>query len=220
MYGCKSWTIKQMHCQRIDAFDLCFWRRLLRVPWTARRSNKSILKEISPEYSLEGRMLKLKLQYFGYLMCRTNLLEETLMLEKTEGGRRRGQQRMRWHHWFNEHEFEQTLGDAEGQGSLAYCRPRGCKKSDMTLWLNNNFQTCKHVTYMELCFLFDRSIQKILDNPLKQKLHKTLVIGSSFTQSLYQQTFKLELIDSGSWSILVLCGEQWAHTLSPCLHTP
>ena len=72
------------------------WRRLLRVPWTARRSNKSILKEISPEYSLEGRMLKLKLQYFGYLMCRTNSLEETLMLGKTEGGRRRGQQRMRW----------------------------------------------------------------------------------------------------------------------------
>ena len=165
-------------------------------------------------------MLKLKLQYFGYLMLRTNSLEETLMLGKTEGGRRRGQQRMRWHHWFNEHEFEQTLGDVEGQGSLAYCRPRGCKKSDMTLRPNNNFQTYKHVTYMELSFLFDRSIQKILDNPLKQKLHKTLVIGSSCTQSLYQQTFKLELIDSGSWSILVLCGEQWAHTLSLCLHTP
>ena len=96
MYGCVSWTIKKAECQRIDAFELWCWRRLLRVPWTARRSNQSILKEISPEYSLKGLMLKLKLQYFGHLMRRTDSLEKTLMLGKIEGRRRRGQQRMRW----------------------------------------------------------------------------------------------------------------------------
>ena len=96
MYGYESWTIKKAECQRIDAFELWCWRRHLRVPWTARRSNQSILKEISPEYSLEGLMLKLKLQYFGHLMRRANSLENTLMLGKTEGRRRRGRQRMRW----------------------------------------------------------------------------------------------------------------------------
>ena len=96
MYGCESWAIKKTECQRIDAFELWCWRRLLRVPWTARRSNQSILKEISPKYSLEGLMLKLKLQFFGHLMGRTDSLEKTLMLGKIEGGRRRGQQRMRW----------------------------------------------------------------------------------------------------------------------------
>ena len=90
MYGCESWTIKKAERQRIDAFELWCWRRLLRVPWTARRSNQPILKEISPEYSLEGLMLKLKLQYFGYLMQRTDSLERTLMLENIEGRRRRG----------------------------------------------------------------------------------------------------------------------------------
>ena len=96
MYGCKSWIIKKVECQRIDAFKLWCWRRLLRVPWSARRSNQSILKETNPEYSLEGLMLKLKLQYLGHLMFRANSLEKTLMLGKTEGKRRRGQQRMRW----------------------------------------------------------------------------------------------------------------------------
>ena len=96
MYGCESWTIKKAECQRIDAFELWCWRRLLRVPWTARRSNQSFLKEISPEYSLEGLMLKLKLQYFGHLMRRTDSLGKTLMLRKIEGRRRRGRQRMRW----------------------------------------------------------------------------------------------------------------------------
>ena len=95
MFGRDSWTIKKAESQSIDAFELWCWRRLLRVPWTARRSNQSILKEISPEYSLEGLMLKLKLQYFGHLMQRTDSLEKTLMLGKNEG-RRRGQQRMRW----------------------------------------------------------------------------------------------------------------------------
>ena len=96
IYGCESWTIKKAERRRIDAFELWCWRRLLRVPWTASRSNHSILKEISPEYSLEGLMLKLKLQYFGHLMQRTDSLEKTLMLGRIEGGRRRGRQRTRW----------------------------------------------------------------------------------------------------------------------------
>ena len=96
MYGCESWTIKKAECWRTDAFELWYWRRLLRVPWTARRSNQCILKEINPQCSLEGLMLKLKLQYFGYLMWRTDSLEKTLMLGKIEGGRRSGRQRMRW----------------------------------------------------------------------------------------------------------------------------
>ena len=96
MYGCENWTIKKAEHQRIDAFKLWCWRRLLRVPWTTGRSNQPILKEISPEYSLEGLMLKLKLQYFGHLMQRTNSLEKILMLGKTEGGKRKEQKRMRW----------------------------------------------------------------------------------------------------------------------------
>ena len=96
MYGCESWTIKKAEHWRIDTFELWCWRRLLRIPWTARRSNQSILKEINPEYSLEGLMLKLKLQYFGHVMRRTDSLEKTLMLGKIEGRSRRGQQRMRW----------------------------------------------------------------------------------------------------------------------------
>ena len=96
MYGCESWTVKKAVRRRIDAFELWCWRRLLRVPWTARRPNQSILKEISPECSLEGMMLKLKLQHFGHLMHRTDSFEKTLMLGTTEGGRRRGQQKMRW----------------------------------------------------------------------------------------------------------------------------
>ena len=96
MYGCESWTIKKAECRRIDAFELWRWRRLLRVPWAARRSNQSVLKEISPGCSLEGLMLKLKLQYFGHLMRRADSLEKTLMLGKIEGGRRKGRQKMRW----------------------------------------------------------------------------------------------------------------------------
>ena len=107
MYGCESWTIKKAEHWRTDAFELWCWRRLLRVPWTARRSNQSILKEISAEYSLEGLMLKLKLQYFGYLMWRTDSLEKTLNMGKIEGRRRRGWQRMRWLDGItNGHEFE------------------------------------------------------------------------------------------------------------------
>ena len=138
MYGCESWTIKRAEHQRIDAFKLWCWRRLLRVPWTVRRSNQSILKEINSEYSLEGLLLKLKLQYFGHPMRRTDSLEKTLMLGKIEGGKRRGQQMVGWHHQLNGHEFEQTLGDGEGQGSLASCSSWGCKESDRTKWPKNN----------------------------------------------------------------------------------
>ena len=106
MYGYESWIIKKAEHRRIDAFELWCWRRLLRVSWTARRSNQSILKEISPGCSLEGLMLKLKLQYFGHLMRRTYSLEKTLMLGKIEGRGRRGRQRMRWHHRLDGHEFE------------------------------------------------------------------------------------------------------------------
>ena len=134
MYGCESWTIKKAERQRIDAFELWCWRSLLRVPWTARRSNQSILKEISPESSLEGLMLILKLQYFGHLMRRTDLLERTLMLGKIEGGRRRGRQRMRCLDGITAdgHEFEQALGVGDGHGSLACCSPWGRKESDTT----------------------------------------------------------------------------------------
>jgi hypothetical protein len=109
MYGCESWTIKKAECWRTDASELWFWRRLLRVPWTARRSNQSILKEISPEYSLEGLMLKLKLQSFGHLIWRTDSLEKALMLGEIEGGKEKGMtedEMVWWHHWLDGHESE------------------------------------------------------------------------------------------------------------------
>ena len=134
MYGCESWTIKKAEHRRIDAFELWCWRRLLRVPWTARRSKQSILKEISPECSLEGLVLNLKLQYFGHLMRRTDSLEKTLMLGKIEGRRRRGQQRMRWLDGItNPMDMNLSkLGVGDGQGGLACCSPWGFKESDTT----------------------------------------------------------------------------------------
>ena len=138
MYGCESWTVKKAEHQRIDAFELWCWRRLLRVLWIARRSNQSILKEISPWISLEGMVLKLKLQYFGHLMRRVHSLEKTLLLGKTEGRRRRRweDEMVGWYHWLNGHECEQTLGAGDGQGSLACCSPWGRKESDRTERLN------------------------------------------------------------------------------------
>ena len=134
MRVCESWTIKKTERRRIDAFELWHWRRLLRVPWIARRSNQSILKELSPEYSLEGLMLKLKLQYFGHLIWRTDSFEKTLMLGKIEGGSRRGWQRMRWldgiltqRTWIW---VSSKIGD--GQGSLVCCSPWGHKELDTT----------------------------------------------------------------------------------------
>ena len=139
MYGCESWTVKKAECQRIEVFELWCWRRLLRVPWTARRPNQSILKEISPGLSLEGMMLKLKLQYFGHLMRRVDSLEKTLMLGGIGGRRRRGRQRDEmagWHHWLDGREFEWTPGVGDGQRGLACCDSWDRKESDMTEWLN------------------------------------------------------------------------------------
>ena len=134
--GCESWTIKKAERQRIDVFELWCWRRLLRVPWTARRSSQSILKEISLEFSLEGLMLKLKLQYFGHPIRRADSMEK-MILGKIEG-RRRGQQRMRWLDGItiDGHEFEQAPGAGDGQGSLVCCSPWGCKGLDTTEQLN------------------------------------------------------------------------------------
>ena len=139
MYECESWTRKKAECRRIDAFELWCWRKFLRVPWTARRSNQSILKEMSLEYSLEGLMLKLKLQYFGHLMQRADSFEKTLMLGKIEGRRRSGtveDEMVGWHHWLNGHEIELTLGVGVGHGCLAWCSPWGHKAPDTTEWLN------------------------------------------------------------------------------------
>ena len=158
MYGCESWTVKKAECWRIDAFELWCWRRLLRVPWTARRSKQSILKEISPGCSLEGLMLKLKLQYFDHLMWRLDSLEKTLMLGGIGGRRRRRWQdeMAGWHHRLDGHEFEWTLGVGDGQGGLACCDSWGCKESDTTElnWtidrIVNNF-FCAVTLYKQQC---------------------------------------------------------------------
>ena len=134
MYACESWTVKKAEHRRIDAFELWCQRRLLRVPWTSRRFNLSILKEFSTEQSLEGLMLKLKLQYSGHLMLRTDSFEKILMLGKIEGRRRRGRQRMRWLDGITDSmdmSFEQAPGVGDGQGSLACCSPWVCNKSEM-----------------------------------------------------------------------------------------
>ena len=139
MYGCESWTVKKAEHQRIDAFELWCWSRLLRVPWTARRSSQSILKEISPEYSLEGLMLKLKLQYFGHLMQRVDLLEKTLMLGGIGGRRKRGRQRMRWLDGITDW-MDMSLNKlrelADGHGSLVWYSPLGLKELDTNELLN------------------------------------------------------------------------------------
>ena len=142
VYRYKSWTIKKAEHQRINAFKLWCRRRLLRVPWTARRSNQSIPKEISPECSLEGPMLKLKLQYFGHLMWRTDSLEKTRMLGKIEGRRRRGRQRVRWLDGITE-SMDMSLSklqESEGQGSLACCSSWGYKETGLSDWTKTTIQ--------------------------------------------------------------------------------
>ena len=136
MYGCESWTVKKAECRRIDGFELWCWRRLLKAPWTARRSNQSILMEISPGCSLEGLMLKLKPQYFGHLMWRTDSLEKTLRDWGQEEKGTTKDEMAEWHHWLDGHEFEWTPRVGDGQGGLACCDSWGCKQSDTTEWLN------------------------------------------------------------------------------------
>ena len=154
MCQCESWIIKKAEHQRVDAFKLWCWRRLLRIPWSVRRSNQSILKEINPKYLLEGLMLKLKLQYFSYQMQRANSLEKTLMLGKTEGRRRRGQQRMDgWMasltKWTCICEHGQTPGSNEGQRSLAWCSSMG---SQSRTQLSSRMTTISHLALVYLSF--------------------------------------------------------------------
>ena len=139
MYGCESWTVKKAECRIIDSFELWCWRRLLRVPWTSRRSNQSILKEISPRCSLEGLMLKLKLQYFGQLIWRADSLEKNPDAGKDWGQEEKGtteDEMVRWHHQLNGHGFGWTPGVGDGQGGLACCGSWCCKESDTTERLN------------------------------------------------------------------------------------
>ena len=166
MYGCESWTLKKAEHWRIDTFKLWCWWRLFRVLWTAKRSNQSILMKISPEYSLEGLMLKLKLQYFSHMIQRDpdagkdwGQEEKGITEDKIVG----------WHHQLNGHEFEQAPGDSEGQGSLACCSPWGHKESDTTSWLKNKLDVPKKI------FWYRRThktfIQKLRDRELCWKLY-------------------------------------------------
>ena len=136
MYRYESWIIKRLSTKELMLLNYGCWRRLLRVPWPTRRSNQSILREISPGCSLEGLMLKLKLQYFGHLMQRADSFVKTLMLGKIEGGRRRGRQMVAWYHRLNGHGLGWTLGVGDRQGGLACCGSWGCKELDMTERLN------------------------------------------------------------------------------------
>ena len=164
MYGCQSWTVKKAEHRRIDAFELWCWRRLLRVPWTARRSIQSILKEISPGCSLEGLMLKLKLQYFGHLMHRANSLEKDSGAGKNWKQEEKGtteDEIAGWHHQLNGHGFGWTLGVGDGQGGLACCSLWGHKKSDTTEWLNwTELPQCRWIFFYYLSQEYTEELYK------------------------------------------------------------
>ena len=170
MYGLLTWTIKNTECQRIDTFELWSWRRLLKIPWATKSSNQSILKEINPEYSLEGLMLKLKFQYLCYLMQRTNSLEKTLMLRKIEGRRRRGRHRIRWLDGISNsmHMSLSKLQEIVNDREVWCAAIHGCKESDMAQWLNSNKYMCFDILYLffsfwltSLCMIGSRFIHLI-----------------------------------------------------------
>ena len=180
MYGCESWTVKKAKCRRIDAFELWCWRRLLRVPWTAWRSNQSILMDISPGSSLEGLMLKLKLQYFAKSSHAIHV-KSWLIGKDSDAGRDWGQEEKGttedemagWHHWLDGHEFAWTPGVVDGQGGLACCNSWGCKESDTTEWLNwtelNPLQYSCHMHYKFIYYKPHKITIFVLNQPIHFK---------------------------------------------------
>ena len=193
-YACESWTMNKAECWRIDACELWCWKRLLRVPRTASRSNQSILKENSPEYSFEGLMLKLKLQYFGYLMRRTDSFEKTLMLGKTEGRKRRGQRRMRWLDGITDSMDMrlQAPGVGDEQGCLSCCSPWGLKGSEATGWLNRTVESLFPIVQWKSCnqiplvfkVKFSGDSQSFAGSPGWEAWHKAQSLSNSVRHSL------------------------------------
>ena len=203
MCGCESWTIKKAECWRIDAFELWCWRSLLRVPWSARRSNQSILKEINPEHSLEELMLKLELQYFDHLMQRANSLEKTLMLGKIEGRRRRVWQRMRWLDGITDlmDMSLNKLEDGEGQGSLGCCSPWSHKESDMAEWLSNNNQGSGNVQ-LDSCRPWVQNLY-FLNQELKDRVLKAGLVGNLEPMTVDHMALWVMVYGLFSWWIII-----------------